>query len=206
MTQQDDSKPYSQTAQALIDKSIAHARAWTRIESFGFKENKAMPVHLYIHDLPTGFTWMAKVDYTGFMRGATAARNDGEGTLDTAAAGLGSMIEEIAVMRRNEKTPGDQILTRNTITGDIDRGNPDLFHLASLHAGSSSMIFDDELLRPDGHFLIIRYVTKEGIKLRSMVLPPDITENGAVIEKDKLEEAIRAIVEFDQGNPAVFGD
>lgn len=193
----DSLPPYSSAAQFFIERTTAAARGWKVIGS-NQHEVDGEPMYLYVHDVDTGFTWMARVNFDGFMAAASKIRGDGEEVQATVAAHLGLVIGDLVEKRAQIPTPRNTDAMDALISGDLSAGLPGLFQLTTLQAGASSMVFEDGLLTVGGHFVLLRYCTPQNVHLRTLVLPPEVAGGKGIMDTETLTQALSSIIEFDQ--------
>ena len=68
---------YSGAAQAFIEQVTARARGWRIMES-NIREVEGDPLYVYVHDVGTSYTWMARIEIEGFLSAATSIREQSE--------------------------------------------------------------------------------------------------------------------------------
>lgn|GEM_PF-6600740 len=190
-------RPYDRGARAFIEKTVATARGWRVLESHP-NQVDGEPVFLYIYDVSSCYTWMARVNFDGFMAAAAHIRNDGEEVQATVAAHLGALIGDLVKLRALVPTPRNLKAMDELLAGDLAAGLPGLFQLTTLQAGSSSMIFEDGLLKAGGHFILLCYNTLEHVHLRSLVLPAEMTGATGIMDGDTLTQVLSEVIASDQ--------
>lgn len=188
---------FSRAAQSFIERATAAARGW-KIIGPEQHEVDGDPLYLYVHDVDTSFTWMARVNFSGFMAAASKVREDGEEVQAIVAAHLGVVLGDLVQKRAQIPTPHNADAMDALIAGDLSAGLPGLFQLATLQAGASSMVFEDGLLAVGGHFVLLRYCTPEDVHLRTLVLPPEVAGSKGIMDVDMLAQVLSSIIRFDQ--------
>ena len=191
---------YSSAAHAFIDEVTARARGW-RIMEKNTKYVEGDALYVYVHDVATSYTWMARINIDGFLSAATNIREQGEEVQGTISAHLASLIGDLVEKRAQIPTSGNLNAQKRLVKGALDEeGPPGLFQLATLHAGSTETVFEYDLLQPGGHFIIMRYCTERDVHLRSLLLPPETVGVKGVLDSKSLESVLANIIEFDADN------
>lgn len=140
---------------------------------------------------------MARLNVDGFLSAALHVRDDTQETRETVSAHLAVLIGELAEQRALVPSSENLSVANEMVAGDLESGKPGLFQLAALHAGSSETVFEEGMLQPQGHFIVLRYLTKEGVLLRSMLLPPNVGSNLGVLDGSSLANVLTSIIQFD---------
>lgn len=159
------------------------------------------PLYVYVHDVGTSYTWMARIEIEGFLSAATSIREQGEEVHRTISAHLANLIGDLVEKRSLLPTTGNLETQKQLVKGKLDEdGPPGLFQLATLHAGTTETVFEYDLLQPGGHFIILRYCTEKDVHLRSLLLPPTTAGTRGVLDGKALASALATIIEFDSEN------
>ena len=191
---------YSGAAQAFIEQVTARARGWRIMES-NIREVEGEPLYVYVHDVGTSYTWMARIEIEGFLSAATSIREQSEEVQKTISAHLANLIGDLVEKRSLLPTTGNLETQKQLVKGKLDEdGPPGLFQLATLHAGTTETVFEYDLLQPGGHFIILRYCTEKDVHLRSLLLPPTTAGTRGVLDGKALASALATIIEFDSEN------
>lgn len=193
---------YSPLAQSFIEETVATTNGWS-VKRHDTTFLGHDPIYLYAHDVETSHTWMARVNFDGFVEAVNHMSKEPQEARMIIAAHLGDAIETLVSQRLQSSTMAAVGASENLLIGTTDKSQPGLFDLLTLHAGSTEAVFEKGLLQEGGHFLVLRYPNPDedgGAYLRSILLPAEVDGVRGVLGGEKLKSILGAIISTDLEN------
>lgn len=182
----------SRSAHAFLERMSAIAKGWS-VASIDCDSAVGEKLFTYCTDFATGHSWLSAVNYERFCTRANMVRSS-NGWADIHNE-LDACIDLLVSQQTYwSASPGDECVKPHA---------PDsLFGLNATvmaFAGTTQVAFDDDLMQPGGHFIVLRYSNEfEGSIFRSMVVPPHLNDSDGVLTVTQFGEIVAVMVDRDQ--------
>lgn len=188
----------SKAARAFIEQASALAKGWLA-SAIGFDGIPGERLYAYCADFSSGLAWMAAVSYEGFRSRSTEVRESGEDRSEIFN-NLDACIELLIACHSMTTALNG---TDNTASGD---GLLGLEGFLTAYAGTTQIAFDEKVMQPSGHFIVVRYGNEFGGSIfRPMLVPPYLNNSDGVLSRDQFSEIVAMMVNRDQNsNPEWF--
>lgn len=82
------------------------------------------PLYVYVHDVGTSYTWMARIEIEGFLSAATSIREQGEEVHRTISAHLANLIGDLVEKRSQIPTTSNLEAQKQLVKGKLDEDGP----------------------------------------------------------------------------------
>ena len=84
------------------------------------REVEGEPLYVYVHDVGTSYTWMARIEIEGFLSAATSIREQSEEVQTTISAHLANLIGDLVEKRSLLPTTGNLETQKQLVKGKLD--------------------------------------------------------------------------------------
>ena len=88
------------------------------------REVEGDPLYVYVHDVGTSYTWMARIEIEGFLSAATSIREQSEEVQKTISAHLANLIGDLVEKRSLLPTTGNLETQKQLVKGKLDEDGP----------------------------------------------------------------------------------
>ncbi len=185
----------SNAANAFIEKLTAIGNGWdgSYISPISINTER---VYLYAFDFDSGYLWMGCVSFQSFNELILEVR--AEGLLPASTINELDHYLTLIFSDNNFQFHGDLIdPTRKQI--EITEIDIDFVNLVAQFAGSTHMIFEDGILEPSCHFILIRYIQQSQKSVfQNIALPKSIYKYPGALPTQQLQQHILQMIFKDQ--------